>query len=249
MLKELAEKAAVFDRIIMVFWIRRQDHFMASMRVQKVKHGGKGSPRKETVKSFPSGANYFKFIAKLQHHFPNAEMRPNLYSRNTNLIESFLKSIDLDPAIGANYVSQRINSSVSAEMYKYQATINRLAGKKKFKEPPLQSILIKAWDRLPDAAKKNTAMPMTREERVIILEHFRVPNQKFCKKHGFDLAFFQPTPEELDKEPPYNIPETISDEFRTALKQALAEVQPEVDAAHYAQLMELVADEEQGVTA
>ena len=34
MAAELAQRTAVFDRIVIPFWVRRQDHFMASMRVQ-----------------------------------------------------------------------------------------------------------------------------------------------------------------------------------------------------------------------
>jgi len=239
----LAERLAAFDRVIVLCWLRRQDHYMASMRVQVVKHGGDETEESDSVGSFPPGINYFKFLTKLREALPKAEIRPYLFSKSNDLIADFKAAIDLDPSFGAGYAPQRINSSVSTEMYKYQASINKLAAAREHKQPPLQAILVRAWDSLAEDFRKNSAMPLTRSERVIALERYAQANIKLCKKYGLDLPYFQPTDAELDAEPPYNIPEKTSDEFRSAITAAVYGVREDVNADDYAKLIQLMEQE------
>lgn len=243
MLVPLAKRLEIFDQVIMPFWVRRQDQYMASIRVQNAKHGGVTSTYKTEVKRFPPDANYLQIATMLKNRLPNVTLRPHLYVKTANIVEDFCKAIEIAPDETKAARFRAINQSVSPEMYRYQGCLNRVAKKLEITPDPLQSVLLKAWDTLPQDMKKETAMPMSREERVAIIEHFSVSNRKFCRRFGFDQAYFNPTSEEIDAEPKYNIPDTVSNEFRQIMRNALEEIKGRAKETDYVRLLDLVEKE------
>jgi hypothetical protein len=174
---------------------------------------------------------------------PNVTLRPHLYDKSVNIVGEFCKAVEITPDEAGATRFRAINQSVSPEMYRYQGNLNRIARPLGITPDPLQSVLLKAWDTLPQAMKGQTAMPMSREERIAILEHFRESNRKFCKRYGFDPAYFNPSDEKIDAEPQYNIPDTVSNEFREIMRGALAAIKGQAREPEYTVLLDLVAQE------
>ncbi|MBL0373215.1 hypothetical protein JJB09_14355 [Rhizobium sp. KVB221] len=243
MLDEMCPVLDLFDEVRFLSWIRRQDQYMASIRVQNVKHGAKAVPKKEMVRRYPPDANYHQMALLLNEKFPRATFVPHLYERSKGVLKQFLLATDLDSHLAEDLPGHFVNSSVSAEMYKFQTRLNALAEPSKLRTDPLHAILLKAWEALPADMRGQPAMPMTRAERRIILEHFQDSNFKLAEQFGFDPAFFNPRSDLIEAEPDYNIPAEVTGAFRKAIANSVLSIRPQAEQGDFEMLWRLMQDE------
>jgi hypothetical protein len=209
-IKLLGEKLKIFDEVVIFCWLRRQDQYMNSLRVQKAKHGGVQNERKEHVKRFPADGKYFEVLEKLQAGAPNAKIVPFAYSRKSDIEAEFMQLLGRDrPQLNTDG-SPRINASVSADMFRLQLMINSHFQKLDMDIKEMEKLFIRAWDSVPESFKKPSAVPMTIAERKIVVKHFEASNSALCEKYGLDRDVFIPSDAVVESETEYNIPEVAS---------------------------------------
>jgi hypothetical protein len=203
----LAEKLRIFDEVVIFCWLRRQDQYMNSLRVQKAKHGGVKNERKEHVKRFPADGRYFELLGRLEKAVPNARIVPFAYSRDSDIASDFLTVLGRDASALKAKQGARINASVSADMYRLQLMVNEHFQDLGMDVKEMEKLVVRAWDLVPDSLKGEPAVPMTIAERKIIVKHFEPSNDALCAKYGLDRDVFIPSEAAIEAEREYNIPE------------------------------------------
>lgn len=209
----LRNRMTVFDRIIVLFWVRPADEYAASLEVQGAKAGavgrGKGQPLPEL-----GDARYMGILNKLGSAIPTVELRGHLHGGD--IVQDLVKSLDLDQSLIGSYESIPVNETVSAEMYRLQIEVNKWARKHEADPRALQATLIKSWNRLPKEGMTK-AVCVTLEDRVEITERNRQSSVNLCRRFGFPKEQMVPSRDQLSGRPQYNIPERVPADFARAI--------------------------------
>jgi hypothetical protein len=203
----LGEKLKIFDEVVIFCWLRRQDQYMNSLRVQKAKHGGVKNERKDHVKRFPADGKYFELLTKLEANITNAKIVPFAYSKNSNIESDFLHVLGREGSSLAADESSRINASVSADMFRLQLMVNEHFQVLGMDIKEMEKLFVRAWDSVPESFKREAAVPMTISERKIVVKHFQPSNEALCEKYGLDRNVFVPDEAVIEAEREYNIPD------------------------------------------
>lgn len=235
----LARRLAIFDRVIVPFWLRRQDSFIASLTVQLAKGGAKGRFAGDPLPAFPD-ANYHRILAGLERHVRGIEYRPHLYHEGTNVVREFLSVLMLDGSTVSDDKPISVNTSVSPEMYLLQCQVSRAAKQRGVPPRPLQLALLRAWELMPAGTRRSSAIPLTHEDRFAAIERYRGSNRRLCRRFGLDRAFFDPPRETVLEAPPYNIPSTVSPEFLNDIRASLRRVAPTIKSEYFSALIEIL---------
>jgi hypothetical protein len=220
-IQQLEKRLVAFDRIIVICWMRRQDEYIASFSVQTGKHGSHGRVAGDRIPRFKD-AYYHRVIAKLRRVIPRAEIRAYVYSRGSNVVRDFIHAVDVDQSFANGYQPRRVNTTVSPQMYRLQTTINRICAERGMPVGGLHALMLRAWDRLPEAAKTPAAMPLTLDERRLVLDRYRRSNERLCQMLEMDMSFFDPSEVELAAAPSYNLVQRLDPSFVAEVRRAFA---------------------------
>ncbi len=218
--RELGQRMRIFDRVVAICWIRRQDDFIASLSVQSGKHGGRSARPSGLVSKFKD-ADYQRVLSKLTGEIPNLEIKAHLYTKDAPILQQFLGDVDLDQSLLLDYSPKRVNTTVSPQMYRLQILINRFCYDNDIDVTGLHAALLNTWDYLPPEAKQPPAIPLTVEDRRSILEHYLDSNRRLCETFGFNLDFFQVGHEGFAEAPSYNLVKRVERKFIQQVSDAV----------------------------
>lgn len=219
-----ARLESIFDRVVVIFFARRQDEYFASMLVQNAKHGSLG---KRSITQYKiADAHYDQTLNRISISDDRIEFRPFVYSRKMNSIKQFLSSIDVDPSMADDYKRKAVNQSVSAEMFLLQISLNKAAAAMGVDSRKVQAAALRAWDIMPESDKGPPAVPVTIEERQTVVERYREENRRLCERFGFEMSSFE-LPDDKSELPAFNIPADISPAFLESFSSALEKVRRE----------------------
>jgi hypothetical protein len=235
----LARRLALFDRVVVPFWVRRQDSYIASLTVQRAKGGASGRFAGDAIPDIRD-ANYYRVLSRLEQHVKGIEFRPHLYREGSHVLKEFLDALSLDSSMLGEQKPMSVNTSVSAEMYLLQCQINRAAKRRGIHARPLQLALLRAWEGMPAATTQPGAIPLTHEDRLAIIARYRESNRRLCRRFGFDMLFFEPPREVVLKAPAYNIPSAVTPEFLHEMRARMNAIAKTVRSEHVRLLVEML---------
>lgn len=235
----LGRRLTLFDRVVIPFWLRRQDSYIASLTVQMAKGGSPGRFAGDPLPVFPD-ANYYRILAGLERHVRGIEFRPHLYRKGSSVVQEFLAALSLESRLANDSQRLPVNTSVSAEMYRLQCGVNRAAKLRGVPARPLQLALLRAWELIPMDSRGPSAIPITHEERFAVIERFRESNRRLCGHFGLDRAFFDPPREDILQAPAYNIPDSVRPEFVNDIRSSLRRAGPIIKGEHLKVLDEIL---------
>ena len=127
--EQLSRYTAIFERIRILCWMRRQDEYIASLSVQAAKHGGKGRERGDPPPAtWPKDADYCTVLDRIAAAMPRAEIVARYYAGPTSdVVDDFIEHLGLDATALDRCLPPRINARVPPEAYRVQIELNRRA--------------------------------------------------------------------------------------------------------------------------
>jgi|SRR5687768_13175702 len=226
-LEHLPSKLAIFDRVVLSFWVRRQDEYINSLYVQAAKHGKNGGEEGDLAGEF-GDADYYALLDALERAIPGLEFRPHFYGgMGTDVVGGIISDLELDASDLDLTVRPLLNARVSPEMYRAQIEVNRRAREAGLKPGRLQSALLAAYENTSAAQRGHAAIPLSIQDRVEILDRHAASNRMLCAKFDFSPALFEFAETQRLPSLDYNIPRRISSEFFNEMKDALRVGPPE----------------------
>lgn len=242
LIRQIGKRLTAFDKIIILAWLRRQDDFIGSLRVQAAKHGSQAGDSPPAP-----DADYFHVLSKLRRIIPRAEFKLHLYRPGTNVIGEFCRAIEIEASSAERDRQTHVNTSASPQMYLLQRLITKQANEMGINPRPLHTVLAQLWDTLPEQARNPPAVPLTIEDRAQILEDFKISNARLCKAFELDPLFFNPDKEDLAASPPCNLPESVEPTFVDQMVQSLSAVDA-TDTANLITAIECIRQSGDGVS-
>ncbi|MBA3342921.1 MAG: hypothetical protein H0T48_13955 [Gemmatimonadaceae bacterium] len=220
----LAEKLRIFDRVVFLFWVRRQDEYINSLYVQLAKHGKNNGEASDLAGEFMD-SDYHAVLAKLENAVTGAEFRPHFYSGpGSDVVGGLIEDLELDASRLDRSVPPKLNARVTPEMYRAQIEVNRRAGTAGIRTAPLQAVMVKAYEKTESHRNGGPAIPISIQDRRDILDRHSESNRLLCDRFRFSPALFELPKGERLASLDQNIPDHIPAGFHAEMSDALGEI-------------------------